>query len=179
MIVLSDLFKRIVQNLNTSFEDNGIDLSVRYSFGTYQETTKEIQDFGNSTTLKDQKFPLIWLVTEQDELFDSSAIGKPVLTNIQILIANSTDPNSNSVKRIDQNYIPVLYPIYEQLLIEIAASGFFEEQHRDDIYHMRTDRPFAGVKDQNGKYISNLFNSYVDVVHIRNMRLNVCREYCN
>lgn len=178
IINIPGLFSQIAANVDSVLsarDDAGF--SVFYDFGHYQEVLKNliIQD---KAVTKKKKFPLIWLVMDFTERYGPSINGYCVLPKIDLLIAMPTKPSLSTSERINQNFTPFLYPIYEELLRQIASSSLFLEQSVKELAHEKIDRPYWGMQDVSGNGTANLFNDFIDAIQIRGLQLTVNQARC-
>ena len=167
---IPDIFEAIVQLVASKY-------TCYFSYGHYADVIKELQDKDGSITLKGSKYPLIWLVMDYTERKGKSIAEQCELPNLQILIATPTDANKSVIDRMNNNFKPILYPIYNELMLQIANSGFFTQSVVSKIEHDKIDRPYWGGGGNEGSNGSaNLFNDYIDAIQIRNMTLNLKRK---
>lgn len=176
LINIPKLFASVVDRVATTFSTRLEDaFDVFFDFGHYVDVLKNLSLKDNSITNKGNKYPLIWLVMDFPEQFGPDQIGYCLLPKIDLLIVMPTRPDLSTSERITQSFEPRLYPIYEELLNQIASSGLFLEQSVGELKHEKIDRPYWGMQDQLGNGSANLFNDYIDAVQIRGLRLNVNR----
>lgn len=167
---IPDVFKSIADKVATKH-------TCFFSYGHYADVVKELQDKDGSITLKGSKYPLIWLVYDIKEIHGKVINEQSELQNVQILLATPTDINNTIVQRMDNNIKPILYPIYDELMLQIANSGFFTQCVVSKIEHEKIDRPYWGGGGNEGSNGSaNLFNDYIDAIQIRNLTLNLKRK---
>jgi hypothetical protein len=145
-----------------------------FSYGHYADVIKELKQKDESISLKGNKYPLIWLVMDFTERKGKSIAEQCELPNLQLLIATPTDINQSVIDRINNNFKPILYPIYNELMLQIANSGYFTQSVVSKIEHDKIDRPYWGGGGNDGSNGSaNLFNDYIDAIQIRSMTLNL------
>lgn len=170
------LFGAVAAKVNTVFSTRLSDpFTVYYDFGRYLEITNRLVEKGKAIVGKNQRYPLIWLVIPFREIYGDSN-GYCDLTDVQIIIAMPTEPTSTTPDRIAENYVPRLYPIYEELLKQIRISGFFSEI-ADEIQHIKIDQPYWDGKE-NGNSAANMFNDFIDAIQLKNIRLTVNETTC-
>lgn len=147
---------------------------VWFDYGRYIEITRRLTEKEGGTTTASQKFPLIWLVIPFDEDY-----GKTdqvcELTNLQIIIATTTKLDSTTPGRFADNFVPRLFPIYEELINQIKISGFFSEIGYD-VPHKKINQPYWDGKD--GAQQANMFNDVIDAIQLKNIRLTVNETTC-
>lgn len=170
------LWAAIAEKVDAKLFGRTIDpFHVWFDYGRYLEITKRLTEKQQGTTEKLKRFPLIWLVIPFDEEY-----GKTdqvcELTNLQIIIATQTEVDSTTPDRMVDNFIPRLYPIYEELLKQIKISGFFSEIGYE-VPHKKVDQPYWDGKD-NGAQQANMFNDAIDAIQLKNIRLTVNETTC-
>lgn len=179
-IHIPDLFQTIVGKVNAVFSTRVIDpFPVFFDYGHYVEVTRNLTQKDASISQKDKKYPLIWLVMDFDEDFGSIDDGYCDLPALQILITVPTQPAITTPERVEKNFRPRLYPIYDELINQIFQSGLFQVINPENIKHRRTLRPYWGGQDSQGNGTANLFNDFIDAIQIRNLQLKVNESVCD
>lgn len=135
-------------------------------------------EIANALTLKDnqeqpysfEKYPLIALITDIPEKRDTFGI----TAKCRILIMTLTDPNYSTAQREISTFVPVLYPLYNDLMNAIKASRVFSG---DVDKHTKTNRYFWGTQlaMMNGKTI---MNDHIDAIEIDDLELSIY-NHCN
>jgi hypothetical protein len=148
-----------------------------YDYGHYAEVTKQltIKDQGISDAVR-TKYPLVWLVMDFAEDY-GRALDVYCEVNCQLIIANATDMNYTMAERRDENFLPILYPIYSELLYQFSQSPTFRRPPAQTIQHTKIDRPYWDGKE-NGAGGQNLFNDFIDAIQIKNLKLSVAKLIC-
>jgi hypothetical protein len=77
------------------------------------------------------------------------------------------------MKEGDKNFLPTLYPMYEEFMYQLSNCGFFACVNAESIPHEKIDRPYWGVADANGNGAANFWNDKIDAIQIRKMQLFV------
>lgn len=176
VINIPDLFatiaEKVDQKLFTRTEDP---FHVWFDYGRYMEITRRLTEKQQGTNERSKRFPLIWLVIPFDEEY-----GKTdqvcELSNLQIILACQTEIDSTTPDRMVDNFIPRLYPIYEELINQIKLSGFFSEIGYN-VAHKKIDQPYWDGKD-NSTQQANMFNDAIDAIQLKNIRLTVNETTC-
>lgn len=180
-IIIPEIFKSIVERVNEVLSTRDNDpFPVFYDFGHYAEVVKNLTTKDGSISNKNRKYPLVWLVMDFVEQYNTLSDGYCVLPDLQILITTVTTPDITTAQRIEKTFKPRLYPIYSELLEQISASGYFQVMSPDSIPHEKIDRPYWGLTAGVGGYnnTANLFNDFIDAIQIRKLRLTVNEEVC-
>lgn len=178
-LIIPYLFRDIVAKVNAELSSRTTDpFNVYYDFGHYAEVTKNLTQKDRSTSQRDKKYPLIWLVMDFVERFTADEFGYCELPELQILIATVTTPKLSTAERIEKTYVPRLYPIYEELKNQMELSGYFD-MSGPFFPHEKIDRPYWGGQDANGNGQANLFNDFIDAIQLRKIKLKVNEEVCD
>ena len=127
--------------------------NINYMYGYLSEVRENLAQAttagGNFATTK---FPLVWLV--QPFTIERGENGMFGDTRVNVLIITGSDINWKAKQRMDNNYKPIIYPIYEELLNQInIASDVFEGVTIRE--HSFTDRYYWGGGD---KVIDDIFD---------------------
>jgi len=181
IINIPELFAAVVQRVNTRLYRDGYSFYTYYDYGRYIEITRRLTQKQMGVVAGatgNNRFPLVWLVIPFDEFNGTPTEHYTRLRNMQIIIATQTRPDSTTPARMNDNFEPILYPIYRALLIEIANSGFFSDIDYG-VQHTKTDQPYWGGGNTLTSGDKNLFNDYIDAIQIRNLELTVNLQTCN
>lgn len=140
-------------------------VGVNYMAGPVKEIIKQLQEW-NGTSLAQAKYPLVALI----QPFDEVKGGRPDLDSIdrvRIIIARQSDPKWLTDYRYEVNFYPVLYRIYDELIKQLAYSPLTASQV-GKIPHTKKDWPYwdEGID-------ANPLNDWVDIIDIKDMKLNV------
>lgn len=169
-IFIPGLFEQIVAKVQAR-----LSTPVFFDYGHYVEVTRNLTQKDASITQRDKKYPLIWMVMDFVERYGDINYDYCQLPDLQFIIAVPTTAAMTTRDRIDKNFKPVLYPIYDAFKEEILESGMFS--NADPLDHEKIDRPYWGGQDNMGNGTVNLFNDFIDAIQIRRLKLNV-NEIC-
>jgi hypothetical protein len=164
-IWIPDLFKEVVSKVSVK-----LGKPVYFDYGRHPEVQKNLLKKDKSITLKGQKFPLVWLVMDFLEERSSKHDVYCRLPNITIWLIQQTKDDYTMDERRDNTFVPVLYPIYDELLNQLRRSKSFERTPTG-IPHNKIDRAYWGADNK------NMFLSYIDAVEISGLELfvkNIC-----
>jgi hypothetical protein len=128
-----------------------------------------------SQTYRFQKYPLIALFQDFAEV--KGPIGFEREVNLHLIIAKGTKSEYKAKDRYEHNFKPFLYPVYESLLEEINREKRFQTYGSNRIEHTKWDRLFWGRNGLFGNQ-SNVFNDFLDVIEIKNLKLKINLETC-
>ena len=118
------------------------------------------------------KYPLIVLFT------DIEIKKKDDVSKLFITILNKSNESYSSEQRYDNNILPILYPLYERLILGIQKSNYFRGTNPNVDQTLR-ERPFWGSSSKYGN-VKNIFNDPLDALEMSNITLKLknYRENC-
>lgn len=153
------MFEYITADVKTA-----LGLSVlHYEHGHILEIVQTIETMAADPVSQATRFPLIALYQDFDEMRGKKLASYEA--SFHLIIAINTLNTYKAAERMTNNFIQTLYPIYDQLLISIAKSGYFRETNWRKIEHTKTDRMYWG---KNG-----VANDFIDAIEIANLNLNI------
>lgn len=168
-IFIVDEMAAVVAKVNTALAP----MVIYYMYGHPKEIVGRLQEKAKSTTKKDTAFPLICLLTDIPEEHGPAGFYSEVKLNI--IICTSTQQNFRSEERTTSNFKPILYPIKDELLKQVARYPQFGPAR--ELNYRSIDRYFWG---KNGLYGSegNIFNDYIDAIEIQNLQITILNKIC-
>lgn len=135
-----------------------------------QNTIVEMTQSGNGL-----KYPMVALVLPVRERHGAQ-VGIDSLDPLRILIGRWSNPTDKTKTRYDNNFKPVLYPIYLELLHQFDVSRKFLTQGATMIQHVKTDWPYwGGDSPPEG---ANPFNDWLDIIEITDLQLKLNLKNC-
>lgn len=140
-------------------------VGVNYMYGPPKQIIATLQGW-NGTSKAQAKYPIVALFQPFEESKGTDP-GFDAVENIRMIIGRQSDPAWLPDKRYATNFIPVLYPIYDELMNQL----FFDKNviaYAGTIKHIKTDWPFWDDGKDN-----NPFEDWLDVIEIKNMKLNI------
>ena len=141
--------------------------NLNYLYGYLSEVKERLAQDSLTAEFRAKKYPLVWLV----EPFTVSGGGpnNAGSTSLQFFIINDSTTGWTRQQRTDNNYKPIIIPIYHELLKQIQVkSDVFEIVNIAK--HSYTDRPFWG-KDQ-----QNAINDVFDCREITGLEINIANK---
>ena len=150
-----------------------LDTEVYYDYGSFKELQKKLVDKSKEQITR---YPLIFLMLDIDEAMEQE--GKTLSASTQRLyIFNSTNREWSSQQRTEQNYKPVLYPLYELFISTIKESVYFTDSldEFNNLPHRRKDKYFYSVSDAKDQ---NVLAAYLDAIEITDMEIKLNQELC-
>ena len=133
-----DVFGLAVSDVRERFDEENNEKPY-YLHGHPLEILKVLSERDKSKNWKYRKYPLIILLQDFEETKGANPSWS-MQVSPRVLIVNQTKREFSSIKRYDENFKPILYPIYELLLEAIAEIGYFGVAAPDQIIHNKTDR---------------------------------------
>lgn len=118
-----------------------------------------------------QKYPLIAL--RLPVIIDVS--GEVARGDANILIAHFTRKQYNPQERIENVFVPILYPLQTLFLDMIRRSGEFLGYAKD---YQTIDRMFYGTESGDEQNIANIFDDPLDAIELRNLKLEYLIDEC-
>jgi hypothetical protein len=158
------VFKSIVEKVQVNINDevlvpNGFQ-SLNFIHGSWNYIIGYLSE---QSRVNVDRFPLVALVHDFEESF--TAERKEGNLVCRVVIANLANPNMRSDQRYSQNFVPILYPIYAELLQVIKTSSYFDG-YKANIKHTKIEH--LHWKENNG----NALNEFLDGIEIRGMELS-------
>jgi len=168
-IQIPALFQKIVNDLNTR-------LSTTYNFlyGPVHEIVSTLKDMSLNAEQCAGKYPLIALLTDIEERRDNPGFYAEI--NANLIIATITEQSYVASQRYSQILIPLLMPIYSELLSQIIISRYFMAEDTSLVPHTKVDRLNWGHSqlfsdDQGGV-------DFIDAIEIKNLNLKIKNLNC-
>jgi hypothetical protein len=145
-------------------------IGVNYLYGPPKQIIQTLQGW-NGTSKAQAKYPIVALFQPFEENKGSQA-GLDAIDNIRIIIGRQSQPAWLTDYRYQVNFLPVLYPIYDELMNQLYYDPRISSL-QGQIKHIKTDWPFWDNGQNN-----NPFEDWLDVIEIKNMKLNVRSKNC-
>lgn len=136
------------------------------------EKLQQLDDAGRS----DIKYPAVFLITDVRERIGQE-YGSIQTAILDILIVNTTDKDYRIDERREQNFIPVLWPIYKNFIEVLLNAKEVQGMSMQDLPHDKIDRYYLGRQSVFGN-LANKLNDYVDAVEIRDLRIQLKTHFC-
>lgn len=164
--ILGDIVALVSTNLTPKLSeyDNTI-TGVNYLYGPPKEIIKTLQEW-NGTSKANAKYPIVALFQPFEETKGDRADLDGV-DKVRIIIGRQSQPDWLTNKRYEVNFVPVLYPIYTELIKQLCLNTTTVTQI-NKIHHVKIDWPYW----DDGKD-SNPFNDWLDVIEIKDLKLNI------
>jgi len=136
-----------------------------FDHGHPLEIVNNVQQYSQSDTLKYESFPRICLFHDFEE-----KITFEKLVTLDIIIVTDTDPAYTAPQRYTNSFDPILTPLYNLFMAELAASDYIGTTDNNYFKHTKIDRLYWG---KNGLYgnTGNIFNDFIDAIEINKLEL--------
>lgn len=142
---------------------------LNYQYGTIEELNQTLQSWSETATFNAYKFPLVFIlqpfkITRGFENY----FGR--LTGLRLFIINKTEADYKAKDRMTNNFKPVIYPIYREMLRQIDLSVPFtgtKGQGVQNIPHSVIDMYYWNEMSQ------RFLNDIVDTMVVDEMQLNI------
>jgi hypothetical protein len=155
------------ETFDYTFQNANMVLMPFYMYGHRMEINKRLLDKDKDKVYKYQKYPLIALRLDIPETVDKGIWSY----SLNVLIMNFTDKKWNAEERYEHIFKPVLYPLYQRFLQEIADCGLFQwEGNLLTPDHTKIDRPFWGTASDEGN-VKHIFDDPIDAIEIQGLKL--------
>lgn len=179
-IPVVDTFREIVARVNTALAGKLPDLSpstgvIQYMHGHPLEIISRLQQKDKMAAGRFEKYPVIALFQDFPEDSVATNIGIDEEATLHLIIAKGTKPDYVAEERYEHNFVPFLYPIYEELMVQIVAEKQFNVYSVNRLPRQKWDRLFWGRAGLYGNE-GNIFNDYLDCIEIKNLKIKIAKR---
>ena len=115
------------------------------------------------------KYPLVWLVTPFRERHERQDMY--VSADLRFIIAHNTDTGYYMHQRRDKVFLPILYPVMQELLNQLIKSASFQV---NPLLYEKEDLQLARV-DEKGKH---LLNDAADIIDLTVQKVLIKNKIC-
>lgn len=154
-------------------EFNPAIVGLNYQFGHIADIYQTLNEWNWTPEYQAQKFPLVWLV--MDASIQTGRVGRNDTVRFDLVIANQTNNTYKAADREVNNFIPILRPIYKELMSAIADSRYFSIGSKDTITHEYIERYYwgrdSGATPTGTNNTANTFPDFIDAIHLRGLEL--------
>jgi len=161
-IYVVDVIKEVVEK--TSLKVYNSTTAIDFQPGRSAQILKELQKITQAiaTSTRSGKYPLVALFYDFPQ---DKGNGYPITVTIpKLSIATLTDNNDKVLDRYAKTFKPVLYPIYWELLRQLARHRNIVGNDPASFAHQLWERPGNQPEGQN-------FNDYLDALELQNLQL--------
>jgi len=144
-----------------------------YLYGHPIELFNTLAEKDGNDTFKYQKYPLIFLWLDIDEDVNDY---RTIEEDIMIVIVTSTEQNYKALNRTENIFIPILHPLYDDLMKYIKRSMYVTSNEESDnkYHHKKKDKYYWGKEDVFGN-MGNIGNDFLDAVVISGLNLELIK----
>jgi hypothetical protein len=175
-VSIPSIMKAIVSEVETNLIDEAsLDIPrVSFKCETWIKLMERLSKESQVATFDEAKYPLVALLRNFDEKYKANT--DLVEVSLTLVIVTPSTPTKESEDREVDNYTPILYPIYAELMSVLAESPYFLG-YGISIEHTKTDNMHLGVDGTQGntKY---LLPDCVDGIIISGLKLGVVPSRC-
>jgi hypothetical protein len=183
-VSIQQQFKYLVSNVETKLLAqlqvfNPKICCVNYQYGRLTEIIQTLQIWSQNQIRQYKLFPLIALAEDFTVINNNSPYAS---CRLNILIAYPTDINYQSADRQTNTFLPILNPLYDELIDQIYKCGYFSIYNplKEMIHEKIEHGNWApnGLYNITGGKTANVINEYVDCIEIKNLTLKIENVYC-
>lgn len=148
--------------------------TIAYMHGNMKEIVANLAEYTNNPAYKTKKFP-IFILVEDIRINRANSDFYGVTDGMSIIIANHTKAEYKSAEREAKNFVPILRPLYQNFLKQIASHPAFNVRSERKVPHKVTERKYWGADE----HTVNVLGDYIDAIEITEMNLPINWAWCN
>jgi len=149
--------------------------AINYQYGHFEELIETLAQYDADINLRNQKYPLVYLVTDFTEQRGRLA-GVYADTRLNIAICHQTKADYKSAERKQKVFEPVLYPIYYELIEQFSKHLMTMAGSADLLQHDKTDRYYWGTRELGTP--KNKLADFVDAIELQNLQVKFDYQPC-
>lgn len=154
-------------------------VGLNYQYGPFLEVCETIMQATKNDTTSAKKYPLVCLVLPITENSTAGVVGIDQNTPITLIIATYSNNTDKSAARYAKNFVPILYPIVDEILEQFDNDGRFLFEITPMINHTKTDYPYwGGAPDAKDAQKANPFGDWCDAIELK-INLKILTPNCN
>jgi hypothetical protein len=160
---------KIKANTNVACQD------LNYKFGTWSQIAAKLEQWGANPTLRNENYPLVVLLRNAEKVKQKGNDYQSIKMQMFIVCPTSL-AEYGAFEQQFNNYDSVLYPIYLELLNQIAKSEWFCIKNPNrEIQHQQIDDSILGVATRNG-FSNSKLPTALDCIVLKNLTINAVNE---
>ena len=162
------IIKDIVETLRNEYTEEKI--LPYFDFGTTVEVVNRLKIKSDSAEYSDKRYPLIWYLIDGSvkETVGDIRSNNRLAKDVTIIICNQTTREFTATERYENNFIPVLRPIYDALMYHMKASRMVRSSNGYE--HEYYENLFWGNEGLYGA-TGNIFDDMLDAIIIKGLDL--------
>lgn len=166
--VIVDLFATVIDSLSAE-----MDQRIYFHHGHMIEIANVVKQLSKDTDIGN-RYPLIAL---KHDIKQQKRTGNGIEFTANLFIVTLSDPRYYAEDRKELIFKPILTPIYDEFIRQIARSGLFLEQSTNEVNEntQYTEHYFWGREQVMGNE-ANIFGDWVDCIEIESMKLTALTE---
>ena len=175
---LRDIFSELVGDVSDNLASEAtLDIDqVSFKCETWIELIKRLEAEDVSTTHRATKYPLVALIRNYDEKYRADSSLADV--SLTLVIVTPSEPTKLSEDRETDNYVPILRPIYAELMEVIKDSSYFRGYYMKYPTHTRIESFHLGTDSAQGNK-AYLLPDCVDGIIIDGLELSLSEQSCS
>jgi hypothetical protein len=146
-------------------------MAIHYEHGSRENIDTVLSTWTKTPDNSMVKYPLIGLIQPFTEK-KSATLGIESTVDFKIVIATWTDPLYTPDQRELNSFVPVLRPIYRQLIKSILHAGYFTNSPNEQLTPNVTELYMWGEKG------GSVFCDFIDAILIENLSLSIKSFNC-
>jgi hypothetical protein len=159
----------IIQSTVASVQ-SALGYNVHFQYGNPLEIIENIKQMADNYLDADIKYPLVGLFQDFTEK-KGTEIGTESEVSLNLVIVTITDFNYKAPDRYNNSFKPLLYPIYEQLMLQLSVNKDIISPYNEMFEHDKIDRLYWGRVPLFGEKYKN--SDYIDAIEIENLKLKI------
>ena len=148
--------------------------AINYQYGEYKEVFGTLVEQGKIDGGA-RKYPLVWLWMPI-VLSHGDTLGIEEVSPLRIIIARWGNNTDKTDERYCNNFKPVLYPIYLELMNQLYLDPRIISDGSGRIPHRQTDWPYWGGESPSEE--ANPLSDYVDAIELKDLKINLLLKNC-
>lgn len=175
-VSIPDIFEDIVNTVsyNLSTDSEVFIPNVYYRCETWMELVARLEADSKHPDYRESRYPLIALIRNFDEkIKDNSSLNS---VSLNLIIVCRSEKTMKSELREQQNYIPILRPIYAEFMECIKTSNYFNNYMELMPTHTKTESFMLGTEGNKGN-TNYALPDVVDGIIITNLELDVVPQW--
>lgn len=159
--ILTDELETVVAAVKAA-----LGLSVlNYQYGEVEELNETLKQWEADPAKFNLKFPLVWVA--EPYKISHKEVGIYGIAEVNIFVINQTKKDWKAKEREDNNFKPVIRPIYKELMNQICLSTSFDHPFFKWPDHDEWKRSYLGENRQ------STLNDVVDAMKISGMKIRI------